>query len=110
MPLEEGSSRATISNNIATEVRTGKDPKQAAAIAYSKAGRDDFAAKLDAACAGAATLDKRADMVMADDHRVIGGVQIQPNASQIANTLGMRFDEEKGEMPDPKTVRNDPQK
>lgn len=70
--------------------------------------KDDFAAKLDAACAGAATLANRADMVVADDHRVIGGVQIQPNASQIANTLGMRFDE-KG-VPDPKTVRNDPQK
>lgn len=38
MPLEQGSSRATISKNIATEIRAGKDPKQAAAIAYSEAG------------------------------------------------------------------------
>lgn len=40
MPLESGSSKATISNNIATEVRAGKPQKQAAAIAYSKARGD----------------------------------------------------------------------
>lgn len=38
MPLKEGSSAETRSENIATEIRAGKDPKQAAAIAYSKAG------------------------------------------------------------------------
>lgn len=37
MPLLEGSSQETISKNIATEVRAGKDPDQAAAIAYSVA-------------------------------------------------------------------------
>lgn len=47
MPLAEGSSRATISKNIATEVRAGKDPKQAAAIAYSKARGDADVASLD---------------------------------------------------------------
>jgi hypothetical protein len=43
MPLEKGSSQKVISHNIATEIRHGKDPKQAAAIAYSVAGksRDD---------------------------------------------------------------------
>lgn len=41
MPLKEGSSQEVISQNIATEVRAGKDPKQAAAIAYSKARGDD---------------------------------------------------------------------
>ncbi|HET8689610.1 MAG TPA: hypothetical protein VFM18_23615 [Methanosarcina sp.] len=50
-PLEKGSSQETISKNIATEIRHGKDPKQAAAIAYKVAGksrnddtsmRDDF--------------------------------------------------------------------
>lgn len=39
MPLEKGSSQEVISRNIATEIRAGKDPKQAAAIAYSVAGK-----------------------------------------------------------------------
>src|ERR1700687_2958125 len=39
MPLQSGSSRETISHNIGTEIRAGKDPKQAAAIAYSVAGK-----------------------------------------------------------------------
>jgi hypothetical protein len=37
MPLVQGSSRAAISKNIATERRAGKGAKQAAAIAYSVA-------------------------------------------------------------------------
>lgn len=39
MPLKEGSSQETISANIATEIRAGKKPDQAKAIAYSKAGK-----------------------------------------------------------------------
>jgi hypothetical protein len=39
MPLKPGRDKKTISENIATEIRAGKDPKQAAAIAYDKAGR-----------------------------------------------------------------------
>ncbi len=35
--LKSGSSKKTISKNIATEVRAGKKPSQAAAIAYSVA-------------------------------------------------------------------------
>lgn len=37
MPLKEGKSKKTISDNIAELIRSGRDPKQAAAIAYSKA-------------------------------------------------------------------------
>ena len=37
MPLEKGSSQKTISRNIETEINAGKDPRQAAAIAYSVA-------------------------------------------------------------------------
>mgnify|MGYP001576053964 CR=1 FL=1 len=39
MPLKKGTSKATISQNIATEVRAGRPKKQAAAIAYNTAGK-----------------------------------------------------------------------
>lgn len=48
MPLQTGSSRDVISANIATEIRAGKDPKQAAAIAYSKARSDGLVRSDDA--------------------------------------------------------------
>jgi hypothetical protein len=35
MPLEQGKSEGALKQNIATEISAGKDPKQAAAIAYS---------------------------------------------------------------------------
>lgn len=39
MPLKKGSSKKTISKNIATEIRAGRPAKQAEAIAYSEARR-----------------------------------------------------------------------
>lgn len=39
MPLKSGSSKKVISQNIRTEVLAGRPVKQAAAIAYSKAGK-----------------------------------------------------------------------
>lgn len=43
MPLAEGSSRKTISANIAELINAGHKPSQAAAIAYKKAGKDSAA-------------------------------------------------------------------
>jgi hypothetical protein len=38
MPLNESGSKEALSENIKTEINAGKDPKQAAAIAYSVQG------------------------------------------------------------------------
>ncbi len=37
MPLKKGSSKKTIESNIKAEIKSGKKPDQAAAIAYSVA-------------------------------------------------------------------------
>lgn len=39
MPLKKGSSKSTISKNIGELIKSGRPPDQAAAIAYSKAGK-----------------------------------------------------------------------
>lgn len=39
MPLKSGSSRATLSHNIAEMVRAGHPQRQAVAAAYRKAGK-----------------------------------------------------------------------
>ena len=35
MPLRKGTSKKTIQHNIKTEIKAGRSPKQAVAIAYS---------------------------------------------------------------------------
>ena len=39
MPLKKGSSKKVIEENIKREIEAGVPPKQAAAIAYKKAGK-----------------------------------------------------------------------
>jgi preprotein translocase subunit SecD len=39
MPLKRGKSQDVISENIRREIKAGKSPKQAQAIAFAKAGR-----------------------------------------------------------------------
>ena len=43
MPLENGKSQAALQQNIKTEIEAGKEPKQAAAIAYTQQrAADDY--------------------------------------------------------------------
>jgi hypothetical protein len=45
MPLKNGTSKQTISSNIAELIRSGRTPQQAAAIAYDHARRHPRAKK-----------------------------------------------------------------
>lgn len=45
MPLKKGKSPQVISSNIAELVKTGRPVKQAAAIAYSEAGKSKKSSK-----------------------------------------------------------------
>ncbi len=46
MPLIQSGSQAALSKNIETEIKAGKDPKQAAAIAYSvQRANDEYVPK-----------------------------------------------------------------
>src|SRR6188474_2789733 len=45
MPLQKGSSQEIISENIAELIRSGHSKEQAAAIAYSTAGKDSSSAR-----------------------------------------------------------------
>src|SRR5690349_15194914 len=75
MPLKSGSSQATISKNIETELRAhpSMDPKQAAAIAYSKArgdGMTELDRRFDELCERANRPDSRLNaMAKADDEK-----------------------------------------
>ncbi len=52
MPLQQGGSKKVIEANIKTEIRSGKPPKQAAAIAYRKAGKSRAPARRKAVSKG----------------------------------------------------------
>jgi hypothetical protein len=58
MPLKEGSSQETISQNIATEIRHGHPKEQAAAIAYNKARGDELDSLADAVSAMCDDIEK----------------------------------------------------
>lgn len=47
MPLKSGKSKEILQENIATEIRRGKDPKQAAAIAYAQQRKDGYDSIMD---------------------------------------------------------------
>lgn len=76
MPLKPGKSQATISHNIATEVSAGKDPKQAAAIAYSTAGKK--------------SKPKGKELVSATGIPLHGASQLDPNQFGPLSAPGVR--------------------
>jgi hypothetical protein len=75
VPLKPGSSRETIGQNIATEIRHGHDPKQVAAIAYKEAGKSRDAIT----SAGQETLTRQA--VEATRKYVIPPTKTRPGTS-----------------------------
>ena len=50
MPLEQSGSQKALSENIGKEINAGKDPKQAAAIAYSVQRQNDSVSEYAMSC------------------------------------------------------------
>lgn len=105
MPLETGSSKEVISKNIATEIRSGKDPKQAAAIAYSKARGDDaeaahWSSKLDSVLVACDGLTSRLDAL--ENIRAIRRADAEFNEADHPRGEDGKFGSGGGSSPAPK--------
>ncbi|QOV06227.1 hypothetical protein CPT_Maja_007 [Burkholderia phage Maja] len=62
MPLSSGTSKQAREKNIETEIKSGKDPKQAVAIGYAKQ-RENIAKKSHDAASIKAIYDKLCNVV-----------------------------------------------
>ena len=88
MPLESGSSQATISKNIATERRAGKPEKQAIAIAENKARGDADMSSIPVGASDGET--KRAGRLM--DAEMLS--RVADAGISIVNRIAKRMDRE----------------